>query len=106
MLYDKGFSNIWTKLSLTDYHKQVLIMSISDINSVISNMNLGANKFGLYVEGTSRNIWLAPSQRKYKGRKTPIKSKYQSLDDLGKLVLIFKTYQNCDVFLRLLYVSD
>jgi hypothetical protein len=92
ILYDKGFSNIWTSLSIEgDYPEQVLGFSLDDILDVKQTVLDNAGLKGIMITTTSVNkqMILAPSQRKYSGRKTPMVNEYESLQALGIRLLTF-----------------
>ncbi|AKN01843.1 hypothetical protein AAV35_014055 (plasmid) [Salimicrobium jeotgali] len=92
LLYDPGFSNIWTKLSKDgDYPKQVLTRKFSSIVNQTWNMSIGRGHLkGPVLECIGRDCWLPPSQRKYKNRKNPIVSKYRRMDNMVEIIIRLK----------------
>ncbi|MEJ9152522.1 hypothetical protein [Bacillus smithii] len=81
ILYDPGFSNIWTKLSASgDFPEQVKTIHLSDIRDIWGDSHR------IYMETNVGEIQLGPSNRKYKGRKTPIVSEYSSFPTFYKML--------------------
>lgn len=81
ILYDPGFSNIWTKLSASgDFPEQVKTIDLSDIREV------WADKHMIEIKTIFGEIQLGPSNRKYRGRKTPIVSEYSSFPKFYKMI--------------------
>ncbi|MFV5897063.1 MULTISPECIES: hypothetical protein [unclassified Bacillus cereus group] len=91
LLYDKGFSNIFTQMSIEgDYPEQVLGFHREDITDVnqINLTNVGLK--GIVLSTENEQCILAPSHRKYSGRRTPIMNEYKSLEDLGMNLIVSK----------------
>lgn len=91
IVYDKGFSNVWTKLSIEgDYPEQAYGFLLEDITDVkqIDLTNIGLK--GILVSTTSGPCILAPSHRKYNERRTPIMNEYPSLRELGERLITIK----------------
>lgn len=93
IVYDKGYSNVWTKLSIEgDYPEQAYMFLLEDITDVrhidLKNVNLK----GILVSTTLESCILAPSHRKYNRRRTPIMSEYPSLTELGERLKSIKDF--------------
>ena len=72
-----------------DYPEQVLGFSLDDILDVKQTVLDNAGLKGIMITTTSEQMILAPSQRKYSGRKTPMVNEYESLQALGIRLLTF-----------------
>ncbi|BCC09503.1 MULTISPECIES: hypothetical protein [Bacillus cereus group] len=101
LLYDKGFSNVWTQLSIEgDYPEQVLGFHREDITDVRQiTLNNGSLR-GLTLSTGNDQCILAPSQRKYSGRRTPIMNEYKSLEELGRNLIISKAEPEIEALKR------
>lgn len=81
ILYDKGFSNIWTKLSVSgDFPEQTMSFKLENLFNIVGPINVGPNLTGCRLETSFGNIILAPSERKYRGRQTPMMDNYKSFE--------------------------
>lgn len=89
ILYDPGFSNIWTLLSKDgDYPEQIKSISINEIEFI---MNRETNKnVGQFIKGNHYECWLFPSEREYKNRNTPILYSYPEMKRMIKLLPYLK----------------
>lgn len=73
ILYDPGFSNIWTRLSTSgDFPEQIQTIYISEIREIHGDTHR------IDIRTVYGDVQLAPSNRQYKGRKNPIVSEYPS----------------------------
>ena len=97
ILYDNGFRNIWTKLSVEgDFPEQICFFRLEDIVNVnkVNSSNTGLG--GIIVSTKADQCFLAPSYRKYSGRITPILNEYASLTELGDKLIIIKDIINIE----------
>lgn len=99
ILYDKGFSNLWTKLSVEgDYPEMVYYFPTKDIVDVQRRVMGGLR--GIQVSTNNKQCILAPSHRKYGGRRTPITNEYPQLTKLGERLIINKHKPEIDRLLK------
>ncbi|MGG3628254.1 zinc ribbon domain-containing protein [Bacillus licheniformis] len=82
ILYDKGFSNIWTKLSIEgDFPEQVMCFPLEEITNLTRRINMSNGMVGTQITTIYGECILAPSHRKYRGRQTPMLNEYNSLQE-------------------------
>lgn len=92
IVYDKGFSNVWTKLSSEgDYLERVYEILLEDVTDVEPIELTNAGIRGIIISTTGGRFILAPSHRKYNGRRTPIMNEYPSLFELGERLIMIKS---------------
>jgi hypothetical protein len=86
ILYDKGFSNLWTKLSIEgSFPEQVMGFRLEEITDV-RKITSGGLK-GMIISTNKGQCILAPSHRKYTGRRTPVLNEYKSLEKFRTSVI-------------------
>lgn len=82
ILYDPGFSNIWTRLSASgDFPEQVKIIHLDEIKELYGDTHR------IDIRTVYGDVQLAPSNRKYNGRKTPFLSEYDSFSTFYKMLV-------------------
>ncbi|MEH7526266.1 hypothetical protein V7149_23815, partial [Bacillus sp. JJ1503] len=97
IVYDKGFSNVWTKLSIEgDYPEQAYGFLLEDITDVKQMELTNVGLKGILVSTTRGPCILAPSHRKYNGRRTPIMNEYTSLIEFGERLITIKETPEID----------
>ncbi|MFZ7942535.1 hypothetical protein [Neobacillus sp. 19] len=85
ILYDKGFSNIWTKLIVEgDFPEQVMCFPLEEITNIQRSMNFSnSGLVGTKISTIYGECILTPSHRKYRGRRTPRMNEYPSLQEFS-----------------------
>ncbi|MCM3654108.1 hypothetical protein [Metabacillus litoralis] len=97
IVYDKGFSNVWTKLSIEgDYPEQAYGFLLEDITDVKQMELTNVGLKGILVSTTRGPCILAPSHRKYNGRRTSIMNEYPSLAEFGARLITIKDAPEID----------
>lgn len=92
ILYDPGFSNIWTKLSKDgDYPEQVITRNFDEIDTPMFNTAIGNGRLkGPAIKCIGQDCWLPPSQRNYKNRRTPFVSEYPEMNTMVEIIMKLK----------------
>ncbi|WP_147803877.1 zinc ribbon domain-containing protein [Alkalicoccus halolimnae] len=99
LLYDPGYSNFWTRLSIKgDFKEQVKSLPITEVKGLAPNIPIGSSgKYGTRMAGLNCDVLLSPSSRKYHGRTTPITNVQPEMEKFCALVeklIIFNEHIN------------